>query len=269
MKIRRLFSSAASTLDALGLRRLVAAASNLVTSGQHFSVDRHGHWVNAQPEAVFVSPTIHANHFAEVRGWVMRYSCFAYTPKVGDIILDMGTGIGEEAVIFSELIGDQGRMLAVEAHPETFRCLQQTIARSGLGNVTPLHCAIGDSDGEASITAGTENHIGNSIMQGGEIRVPQRSVQSLAAEHGLEHIDFLRANIEGAERLMVRGIGDVKIANLCVSCHDFIADETGDEAFRSKAAVRAWMESNGYRVTSQPPETANACAEDYLYASLQ
>ena len=256
--------SIAQKLDSFGLRPLVAKAATLAYPGQRFFADKHGHWVNQQPEATIVSPVIHTTPHAAYRDWVIDNWTWAYSPKPGDILLNLGTGIGEEAVIFSGMIGS-GRMFAIEAHPETFRCLRETVRRSGLANVTPIHCAIGGSDGTVSIGAGN-SHLTNSVLHVGGTPVPLRTVDSLVAEHGLTHIDFFRTNIEGAERLMLSGMEKSAsvVRNLCISCHDFIADETGDDSFRSKSAVLEWVGENGFELLERPPQPPPA--RDYVYA---
>jgi FkbM family methyltransferase len=260
----RVLLSIARKLDSIGLRPLVAKAATLAYTGQRFFADAEGHWVNQQPQGTIVSPVIHTTPYAAYRDWVIDNWTWAYTPKPGDILLDLGTGIGEEAVIFSPMIGS-GRMFAVEANPETYRCLVETVRRSGLTNVTPLHCAIGQSDGITSIGVGS-SHLTNSVLHLGGTKVPLRTVDSLVAEHGLSRIDFFRTNIEGAERLMLGGMekSAAIIRNLCISCHDFIADDCGDESFRSKAAVLEWVRDHGFELLERPPQPPPA--RDYVYA---
>lgn len=259
--------SLARKLDDLGLRSLVAKAATLAYPGQQFFTDAHGYWVNQQPEATIVSPVIHTTPYAAYRDWVIDNWCWAYTPKSGDVLLDLGTGIGEEAVIFSRMIGP-GRMYGVEAHPETYNCLLETARRSGLANVTAIHCAIGESEGTIGIGAGN-SHLTNSILHIGGTPVPLRTVDSIVDEHGLTRIDFFRTNIEGAERLMLGGMEQSAplIRNLCISCHDFIADDFGDESFRSKSAVLDWVARNGFEIIDRPSQPPPA--RDYVYARKQ
>lgn len=259
-----MFGSVAQKLDALGLRPLIAKVASLAYPGQSFSVDASGHWVNRQAGGTIVSPIIHTAPFEAYRAWVLDNWTWAYTPKSGDILLDLGTGVGEEAVIFSGLIGP-GRMYAVEAHPPTFACLRETVRRSGLQNVVPIHCAVGSQDGSASLGKG-ESNLTHSLLRGGGDVVPLRTVDSIIAEHGIDRIDFFRTNIEGAERLMLGGMVKAAslIRNLCISCHDFIADDGGDDSFRSKAAVLEWVKDHRFELIQRP--TSRPPSRDYVYA---
>ena len=46
-----------------------------------------------------------------------------YQPKPGDVILDVGAGRGEDVLAFSREVGGTGRVLAIEAHPVSYRIL--------------------------------------------------------------------------------------------------------------------------------------------------
>lgn len=258
-----MFRNLAYRLDRAGMRWIVADLASM-RHGQDFSITKRGYWVNSQKRGTIVSPIIHTAPFESYESRIVVEWLFDYVPRIGDTILDLGTGVGEEAVVFSPRIGKEGRMFAVEAHAETFDCLTETIRLSGLDNVTPIHCAIGDRDGEIRLAEG-KNNLTHSVVQGRGKKVPMRSIDSLVAEYAIERIDFLRANIEGAEKLMLGGIekSAALIQNVCISCHDFLADRGEGETFRTRAAVREWMQDQGFHIrepfSKQPP------IGDYLY----
>lgn len=261
-------SRIAERLDRWGFRRPLAAAASLAYPGRKFRVDAEGRWVNEQPAATFVSPTLHTNSYERVEAWVRENWGWDYLPKEGDIVVDVGAGIGEETIIFSKWVGASGRVISIEAHPATFAALESAVAASGLANVTPVQCAISDADGEISIDTG-DHHVASSVMTGGNLKVPARSLDSLLAELGVTRVDFIKMNIEGAETLAMQGmkhwLGRLKAG--CISCHDFIADLGGSDSFRSRVAVRAVLEEAGYELRTRPDH--NDCwVRDYLYARL-
>ena len=236
-------------------RSAIAATANLLFSvkgsaDRRFSVDPNGNWVNQQREATFVSPDIFTSQFEQVRARVFEDWCHAYTPSEGDTVVDVGAGIGEEAVVFSRLVGPTGRVVAIEAHPQTFACLEATIARSGLENVMAVQCAITDSDGEITIS-NTDEHLANTVVEGGSgVTVRSRSLDSLLDEVGIARTDFLKMNIEGAERAAVKGMvrSAPNIRRVAISCHDFVADSGGSEQFRTREIVRAALRDYGFEV---------------------
>lgn len=247
-------------LDRLGLRRIIAppaSALRRARSGgrQSFSVSTEGHWINRDSGAVIVSPEIHTAPFAAYRNWVLDNWAWGYRPKAGDVVVDIGAGVGEESVIFSGLVGATGRVISVEAHPRTFECLARTISMSNLTNVEARCCAIAETDGTVDIDD-TESFIGNSIIASSKegLTVPSRSIDSLCAELGIDRIDLLRMNIEGAERLAVAGMEGTSrsCSNIVISCHDFLADAGGPEQFRTFEEVKGKLEQLGFALRFRP-----------------
>ena len=51
----------------------------------------------------------------------------SYSPKVDDIIFDIGAGIGNEVIYLSKLVGKNGKIFAVEANPKVYSYLLKTI----------------------------------------------------------------------------------------------------------------------------------------------
>lgn len=243
-------------LDRLGLRRAIAPLASLSrrfrTGGrQTFSVSPEGYWINRDGEAVIVSPEIHTAPFAAYEHWVLDNWTWDYRPKAGDTVIDIGAGVGEEAVVFSRLVSPTGRVVSIEAHPRTFDCLEATIARSKLSGVAAKWCAISNVDGVAKIED-DDSYIGNSIVPAaqGSVEVPARSLDSVVDELDIDRIDLLRMNIEGAERLALDGMTEcsAKCWNIVVSCHDFIADRGGSDQFRTFDVVRQKLEGFGFEV---------------------
>lgn len=266
----------AETVDRLGFRSLIARAATLAYPGQRFETDDEGRWVNRQAAATFVSPILHTAKHSDIERAVLDNWTWDYVPKLGDTVIDVGAGIGEEAVIFSRLVGPVGRVIAIEAHPETFRCLEATIGRSELPNVTAINCAVADRDGELSISAGPSHlgpsHLMNTVLNGeGDdgTRVPARSLDSLAHELRLDRVDLLKMNIEGAERMAVEGFDRLasRVRHAAISCHDFVATHFGGAPhYLTKDQVRAALEARGFTVRSRP-DAAESWVRDYLYAS--
>jgi FkbM family methyltransferase len=259
MSLSGIFWGVMRSIDRSGRPRLAAALANAVCRDRHFSVDADGDRVNRQVEATFVCPDIDPPRYAYIREKIIDNWLFDYQPKKGDMVFDIGAGIGEEAVIFEHM---GCRVVSVEAHPRTYRCLTKTIARSNLKNVQALECAIMDRDGEITIS-NTDDHLANGIGATEGVAVPARSVASLCRELGLDTIDFLKMNIEGAEKSAVLGFGDVKIGHMVISCHDFL----NIDELKTMAAVQAHLTEQGYRITTRP-DHAMSYTRANIYASL-
>jgi FkbM family methyltransferase len=254
-----LLASLAQRASDAGLKRQVATLSSILYGtlkgrDQAFTIDPQGRWINHQPNATIVSTVPHTTERKAFEQWVLDNWAHQYTPRHGDIVVDVGAGVGEEAITFSNLVGSTGRVISIEAHPETYACLAETIRLSDLTNVIPLCVAVTDQDGTAVIGS-TANHLANSIMTDGEgTDVPTRSLDSIGDELHLDKVDLLKMNIEGAERLAVRGMTALasRTRYVAISCHDFISDRDGGDTFRTFDEVRSWLGDHGFDLVTRP-----------------
>ena len=233
---------------------------------RHFSYDELKNWVNRQDCVTFVSPTVHTLYYSDVRATVEDIWEHDYQAKPGDVIVDIGAGIGTETVVFARQVGPTGRVVAVEAHPRTCEALRRTVRLSRLDNVTVVHAAIADRAGELLISD-NDFHIGNSVL-GVSTGVPVRAItiDQLAGETGLAEIDYLKMNIEGAEGPAIRGmaatIGSIK--HVAIACHDFLAEADPTLDVKTLDAVRAYFKANGFD-TVERPDDPRPWVRDQIY----
>ncbi|MGI0080700.1 MAG: FkbM family methyltransferase, partial [Nitrososphaerales archaeon] len=67
---------------------------------------------------------------------------WGYQPKSGDVVMDVGAGVGEEALTFSREVGLIGKVVCVEAHPATYRRLEKLVKYNHLENIIAIHRAV-------------------------------------------------------------------------------------------------------------------------------
>ncbi|MDX6407400.1 MAG: hypothetical protein QOE13_471 [Gaiellaceae bacterium] len=192
---------------------------------------------------------------------------YEYVPGAGDVVFDIGAGVGAEMLLFSRLVGPSGRVVSVEAHPRTYSRLLDLYKANRLGNVTPLQVAVSDTDGAVRISD-LDHHLRNATLGAdvGGIEVPARRIDTLAHELGIERIDLLKMNIEGAEREAIQGVGTLldNTRHVCISCHDFLADDGGPHELRTKDFVREFLTERGFQVSTRD-DAADPWTRDYVY----
>jgi FkbM family methyltransferase len=218
-------------------------------------VDSDGDWINQQPGITLYSPTVHAQPLKCVRKNALDLWCHAYTPVEGDTVVDVGAGIGAEAVILGQLLGSTGRLLAIEAHPRTHRCLEKSVRASGVRQVSPIHAAVTREVGPVELSD-DEVHIANAIVDGGAesnatVTVSGYPLDVLLQAHGVNRIDLLKMNIEGAEVDALLGAKATleMTRHVVISCHDFIAERGGPVRMRTYSQVQEILESRGFALT--------------------
>lgn len=184
--------------------------------------------------------------------------CYGYKPQAGDTILDIGAGYGEETVTFSRLVGPLGRVISVEAHPVTFRQLLLTCRYNKLGNVTAVQAAVIDAESTVRIDDRGPQDLGYqaaTLGGTGGTEVRATTIDRIIDDYGCDQVDLLKMNIEGAERLAVRGMeySLSQIRNVVVSCHDFIPQNSGisSDWFATYDAVTAYLSAKGFTLAEQ------------------
>jgi FkbM family methyltransferase len=64
--------------------------------------------------------------------------------KAGDDVVDIGANIGIYTLFLSNLVGNKGRVYAIEPIPVTFQILKNNIKKLRLDNVIPINIAVSD-----------------------------------------------------------------------------------------------------------------------------
>jgi FkbM family methyltransferase len=182
-----------------------------------------------------------------------------YTPKEGDVIVDVGAGRGEDTVAFSRGVGKAGRVIAIEAHPLSFAILKKFCELNTLTNVVPLEVAIMDKVGTVRMAESPSSWMEHAVMydkalSGIEVRAV--TLDDVCREQRVGDIAFLKMNIEGAERKALLGMHSVmpRIRQLCVACHDFRAELGHGEHFRTRAFVEQFLMQQGFTLASRPDD---------------
>ena len=192
--------------------------------------------------------------------------CWGYEPQPGDVVMDVGAGVGEETLTFSRAVGERGQGICMEAHPRTYHCLHMLIQYDRLENVTALHQAATEPCCAMAIIEDSKEYLGNRLNTVQGFSVPATTIDAIREKLDLGRIHFLKMNIEGAERLAIQGMSETlrHTSVLCVSCHDFPAESTGNEDLRTKATCtifsgRAGSESWPDRKWAFHPTSAIKC----------
>jgi FkbM family methyltransferase len=110
-------------------------------------------------------------------------------------VLDLGANCG----LFSLYAADScAKLISVEPTPHTFNVLQEIVKDHK--NITPLQLAIGPHNEMISFYI-NENSTTNSMLNryGAETQVQCMTLETLLHFQNLDHVDFIKCDIEGSE----------------------------------------------------------------------
>jgi FkbM family methyltransferase len=230
-----------------------------------------GYWIFRYPEAAVPKASLYIDEDSPRQEEAQALDLFfqEYVPRPGDIIIDVGAELGREINLLSRLVGPTGRVYAIEAHPTTFKWLVRRIEASGLTNVTPLNVAISDQPGAVWISDADDPMVNRLIHEPTGFEVRAVTLDDFIQEHGIERVDYLKMNIEGAERLAVQGMDRSagKIKNMAVECHDFLAVAGGDDWYRTDGVIREALGTLGFEILERRSGEPREWARGWIYAS--
>ena len=143
-----------------------------------------------------------------------------FTPKQGDIVVDIGAHMGRYTIISSKRVGTKGKVVAIEAHPGNFEMLNRNIKLNQLTNVIPLNYAVYSKETKIKLYLPEEESgytIYNTIMfnrAGTEdkfVDVNAQTVDYLLQLNQIreEEVNWIKIDVEGAEFEVLKGATNI------------------------------------------------------------
>ena len=129
----------------------------------------------------------------------------------GATAIDIGANLGYYTRPLSAIVGDEGRVYAVEPVPVIFDVLKRNVA--GCNNVTLLNYALGseertiemanDSVAAAGYFGTGRNFVSDGELSGEAIKFSAEMRRGSELFADLERVDFIKCDIEGYERVVI------------------------------------------------------------------
>lgn len=204
---------------------------------------------------------------SEVLNWYQHYGMveakcddicmFDYKVRKGDTIVDIGAGLGEEALVLADRVGKEGKVYSIEANPVVFRILEEVIRLNGFRNTELLNLGINFEDAPIHISDNDESYMTGFVENKNKATtatVEGLRFDSFVKKFGIKRIDLLKCNIEGAERFVVDTIGTEvlpMIRNVAIACHDFRYPENQNEFFVTKQYIINYLRENSFEVITR------------------
>lgn len=128
------------------------------------------------------------------------------TVKENETVFDIGAWIGDTAYVFSQRMRGTGRIYAFEPMPQNFEMLSENAEK--IPNLIINNIALGKENGVIKFSFGGDNSGASRQNDNGTFEVKVTTVDCYVRENNIDRVDFIKADIEGAECDMLLGAAD-------------------------------------------------------------
>jgi FkbM family methyltransferase len=132
--------------------------------------------------------------------------------RPGMIVLDIGAHHGYYTLLASRKVGPSGLVLAIEPSPRERKRLRLHLRINRSKNVQVESRALGEAEGSADLylIRGTESGCNslrppNVPQKTDRVSVSVECLDRVLRDHGIEHVDFIKLDVEGAELSVLKG----------------------------------------------------------------
>ena len=185
--------------------------------------------------------------------------------RPGGTFVDIGANIGWFSLLAASVVGPGGRVIAVEPNPHNVALLERSAKENGFANIEVLAVAVADRTGAVALE--TDGSNGRVIPIDGAPPVPVPASFVVAAEpldallgpRGLDRLDLVKIDVEGAEPLVLRGGGETLSRHRPRLVSEFFPRALDSSPWGSAAGYLKSLRRLGYSLSvigNSPPGTA-------------
>jgi FkbM family methyltransferase len=141
---------------------------------------------------------------------------FAGHIQPGMTVVDVGANIGYYTLVFADLVGPSGRVIAFEPDPELFGAAVENVRWNEAADRVQLHkCALGVAPDELHLIKGNFNSGDNRLRRdaGGTARSAKVRVMRLDDVIASEKVDWIKIDVQGWECDVFDGMGQTMARN--------------------------------------------------------
>ena len=134
--------------------------------------------------------------------------------KKGDIVVDIGANVGYYALLESKIVGNEGKIYAIEPVPDTIGLLKDNIRLNNYRNIEIYQLAIGDKIGTASMYVSKWRNRSQMKEVGIKSEIISHEIKTpvLTLDDFLKDKPFptaVRMDVEGYEYNIIRGMKNI------------------------------------------------------------
>jgi FkbM family methyltransferase len=134
-----------------------------------------------------------------------------FNPEEGDLVVDIGAAFGFYTMLSSKRVGSKGKVIAIEAQPDSFEMLNQNIKLNGLANVVTLSYAVYSKKSRLKLYSGysiMQERAGKDLQK--YIEINADTLDCLLFELiKITKVNWIKIDVEGAELEVLKGAHNI------------------------------------------------------------
>jgi FkbM family methyltransferase len=210
---------------------------------------------NETSRAIFLTGYYEPNEFF----WLEK------TLKPGMSFIDVGANMGLYTQFAAKKVGPYGTVVAIEPSSRDFARLKAHIELNRLANVRLLQVAVSNYKGEADLLVASEKNSGHNtlgsfgydlVIPQGHERVVVGRLDDIVERIGLQKVDVIKMDIEGAEFLCLQGAKEILSL-----FHPIILMELSDRTLRHQGChsgqIWEFLSHGGYNIYTVGEQTGS------------
>jgi len=139
-----------------------------------------------------------------------------HASRPGNVCIDIGAHIGSYTLVMAFAVGQSGRVIAVEPHPQILERLLANIALNHLDNVSVMNAAMAQEDGETTLYTYAADATNQLIASLEPSRQSRESIQvraisgpTLLEELNITRCDLIKTDAGGADVMVLKGLSSL------------------------------------------------------------
>jgi FkbM family methyltransferase len=131
-----------------------------------------------------------------------------FMPRKGEVVVDVGAHIGRYSVRSAKAVGDNGKVIAIEADKSNYRLLLTNLLLNRVNNVVPLNIAAWNRETNVKLHRGAMSGLHSAKVGSnlGFAYVAARPICTVLKELGVNHVEWVKIDVEGAESEVLEGL---------------------------------------------------------------
>jgi FkbM family methyltransferase len=123
----------------------------------------------------------------------------------GNVFVDVGAHVGKYSFYASRQVGDAGRIVAVEPHPENFKNLKKGIEVNGLTNLVAIRKACSNYSGEGFLKESELSAKHELVQEVTRVKVVVDTLDNILLGLRVRRTDMVKIDVNGSEYKVLQG----------------------------------------------------------------